>query len=262
MPVTAYTPNHLLSLEAVKIGQLIQDINSPEQDFHAPQSSDALDPKIIKTTQASFSETLKRSEGTSLNGFLATLLAAHYKNSGMSTTRIESALTKIYQLQNPTDVFYDMCKFIKTRRWLERAIGKGKTVYMVVGLHILTDAEIRSEDSKASEAGGHLGVSNLVGGIRVESSDFQAGSARTESSSKSFCFVAPGEQIYAVQYRKVAFKWYSSRKIETAELKKPNWWKIHARSRGKIVFEDDVLEVDVEDEKGGEDEFVFISGDE
>jgi hypothetical protein len=40
-------------------------------------------------------------------------------------------------------------------------------------------------------------------------------------------FVATGEQICAVQYRKIRFKWFSSRDLDAAVLDKENRWKMY-----------------------------------
>jgi len=44
------------------------------------------------------------------------------------------------------------------------------------------------------------------------------------SEEKQHKFVAPSEQIIAVQYRKVVFKWYSSRSVDRATLESGSRW--------------------------------------
>jgi hypothetical protein len=62
--------------------------------------------------------------------------------------------------------------------------------------------------------------------------------------------VAAGEQIHAVQYRKVRFRWFSSRDLDRATLEKGNRWKVHGSLRGQEVGTNDVLEAAIsEDER-------------
>ena len=61
-------------------------------------------------------------------------------------------------------------------------------------------------------------------------------------------FVATGEQIGAVQYRKVRFRWFSSRDLDKATLDKENRWKIYWNVRGQETANDDILEADLQDE--------------
>lgn len=38
-------------------------------------------------------------------------------------------------------------------------------------------------------------------------------------------FIAPGEQVFAVQYRKVRCRWFASNKIDKITLAKKTWWE-------------------------------------
>ena len=61
-------------------------------------------------------------------------------------------------------------------------------------------------------------------------------------------FRSEGERVYTVQYCKVNFKWYSSKKIETRALG-PTKWKIHWGVRSvEELDEDDVVEAVLEEE--------------
>lgn len=78
-------------------------------------------------------------------------------------------------------------------------------------------------------------------------------------------FVATGEQIYAVQYRKLKFRWFSSRKVEKSCLEHRNRWKIASAELRADDSEDeedeDVLDVDLTDELGIEYNEVYVSED-
>jgi hypothetical protein len=61
--------------------------------------------------------------------------------------------------------------------------------------------------------------------------------------------VAAGEQIYAVQYCKVRFRWFSSRDLDRAALEKGNRWKVHGSLRGQEVGTNDVLEAAISEDE-------------
>jgi hypothetical protein len=67
-------------------------------------------------------------------------------------------------------------------------------------------------------------------------------------------FVAPGEQVYAVQYRKVKFKWYSSRDLDRAALEKGSRWMVHGTVRGQEVGTNDVVEATISEEEDADGE--------
>jgi hypothetical protein len=73
-------------------------------------------------------------------------------------------------------------------------------------------------------------------------------------------YTACGDGMYAVQYRKLRFKWYSSRNLEKATLEKDNRWKLSPEARGDDDGdEDDVVEVLLDDGLGTKDGNMFIS---
>jgi hypothetical protein len=72
-------------------------------------------------------------------------------------------------------------------------------------------------------------------------------------------FIAPGEQICAVQYRKLSFKWFSSRDVDRAFLENEHRWKMYSNIRGQEVGTNDIVEVDLRDElelEGGHEKYM------
>ena len=68
--------------------------------------------------------------------------------------------------------------------------------------------------------------------------------------------MAVGEQIYAVQYRKFRFRWFSSRDLDRAALEKGNRWKVHGSLRGQEVGTNDVVEATISDDEDSDGEVV------
>ncbi|KAK5993581.1 hypothetical protein PT974_07015 [Cladobotryum mycophilum] len=84
--------------------------------------------------------------------------------------------------------------------------------------------------------------------------------ARVEVSQQHICEEKlsaqfPGQTVCAVQYRKLVFKWFSSKTLENAELEHGNRWTVAAVFRGgENVDEKNVLEVALTDENDDEEE--------
>lgn len=100
------------------------------------------------------------------------------------------------------------------------------------------------------------GVQASVGtpGMPVVDLTSSVGGGREVGKKYKRSFGSIGEQIYAVQYRKLKFKWFSSRSIESSFLEPNNRWKICSEVRGdEEEGEDDVVEVEIS-EDGADDE--------
>lgn len=257
MPDASLVLDHLLSHEAVRIGRLVLNPNSPVQDFHDSDARSVEESDVVETQQSSFSQILQRQQESRLHAFLTALASAYYKDKSQSTVALSTVRTKTCKLRNSSDFFEEICQSRGTRKWLEKAIRRQRKVYMVVGLQIVTDARSGNHDEQSREIGGEVTAPVSVaatvashGGVAVPSEGVDPGSAGI-SMQQDVNFVAPGEQIYAVQYRKVEFKWYSSRKIENAELERGNRWKIYNTLRSvSEANEEDVVEARMGDIDG------------
>jgi hypothetical protein len=71
-------------------------------------------------------------------------------------------------------------------------------------------------------------------------------SGRVEDEQRKF--VAPGEQIYAVQYRKVSWSWFARDKVDKMTLGTKSWWEKYDGPRSLQGEPEDTLEVELEDE--------------
>jgi hypothetical protein len=126
-------------------------------------------------------------------------------------------------------------------------------VYLIMGYYTIIDAEIVEGAAKALEASARLdlpvtatlaavGILPLNG---LADPGTESGNGYQQNIERRF--VAPGEQICAVQYRKLSFKWFSSRDVDRTFLKKKHRWKIYSNIRGHEVGTNDIVEVDLQD---------------
>jgi hypothetical protein len=149
----------------------------------------------------------------------------------------------IYQLANSGRWFKAAPKNQETRKWIEEVVGTGEDVFVVVGYQWLTQQSLESKNFQArlqlpvSEAASAAGAVAMISDPADLALDIH--SQRDDSTRRQF--VAAGEQIYAVQYRKVRFGWFPSRDLDRAALEKGRW-TVHGSLRGQEVETSDVLE--------------------
>ncbi|KAB5513049.1 hypothetical protein GE09DRAFT_1232254 [Coniochaeta sp. 2T2.1] len=153
---------------------------------------------------------------------------------------LTSTLTKrdamTYVLDN-SDTWFDEATLLPaTRLWLDQAFDRGQDVYVVVGFHTVTNARVMQESLAGGSAGGQItvpvGLSLAAAGAIVpfgsaldpSAAVYQQGSDGTQPQ-----FVAPGEHICAVQYRKICHQWLSSKHIDKAGLSVDPRWKFRLR---------------------------------
>ena len=130
---------------------------------------------------------------------------------------------------------------------------------MVVGIQTLLDAELYERDIKERGRGIDVlapvgaAVSGAVGVYLPGAEILDVGGGRPRQSERKTHanFFAPGEQVYAVQYRKIEFSWFFSKKLETARLEKGNRWKVYWLRSAAVDDdehgEEDVVEAQVND---------------
>lgn len=274
----ALLQNSLLPLDSVRLGRLVLNAKNPQQDYLDPLESV---PQATIKAQEKFHETLNSSKNVKLRYRLTALLAASSENRDASSTTLSAVQATTYQLTNSGAWFREACAKKETRSWFEGAIEDNDSdVYLVIGYHTVTDAQITEEVTSGGKSDGGITLaSSLITGAPAPAPAGDLLSVRVDSTrdtrrNQTRSFHAPGEQIYAVQYRKVEFKWLSSKSIDKTTLERNNRWKIFwsadQRTGNETEFdgEDDVVEADLTDEfdlesgetylsEDGTEEFVF-----
>lgn len=138
-------------------------------------------------------------------------------------------------MDNSTKWFKDACGDEEVREWLQEAVEDGDSVYLVVGFHTVVDAVVVVNDRDSGGLGGSATEGELLG-VEV---GHDGGTVQRRG------WRAEGEQVYAVQYRKIVFKWFSSQ-ADKGVLGK-NRWRV-CNGRGK-EYEEDSVEVVLEEEQ-------------
>lgn len=137
-----------------------------------------------------------------------------------------------------------------TRTWIERQIDQGQRIYLIVGLHMLENPCIvqSSDDTSASGGEGSRLASLEVAlflrdvldpSIEVERRNDQDGNAE---------FLIKGEQVCALQCRRVKHRWLGSANVDKTKLEHP-WWLSVEKWRDEEEDDDDIIAVELKGEE-------------
>ncbi|RYP07230.1 hypothetical protein DL765_009220 [Monosporascus sp. GIB2] len=257
MPTTSVVLDHILPPDAVDLGRMVLSVKDPLQAFYQPKS---LPRDISHQRLEKFSEVLRLVDGSELHGFLTCAFKTAFTKQQESTAHVESATCITRQLRNSDSYFRELCRLAAARNWLERALRGNRSVYLVVGIKTLTDATVVQTGGRLRETSVNVQVpieaAMAAAGVPLpglgDVANPGGGSTRTRRVDVEGRFFAPGEHIYAVQYRKVKLSRFSSRNVDKSWLKEGNRWKAYVGLRGAGADgEDDGVEANLSDIQEG-----------
>ena len=254
--MTAQIPPVLLQLlarDAVKLGRFVLNTDQPHQDYFDPSLEHP--PENLTSSQVDLVEFRKDNAKAQGSVSLDPVADVSRDKHNQNQRAIGTANSTIHQLGNSRDWFRTALQELETRKWFEKAILEGEDIYLIVGYQIVRDAVLSKEQSSSNGYAAKLRVApgHAAPGI-VLPFGVSAGPAISESATESHLagggYVAPGEQISAVQYRKIKFKWYSSRNLDKAQLEKKSMWKMQWDFRGQENGVNDTIEPQLSDDEG------------
>jgi hypothetical protein len=225
-----------LPLDSVRLGRLVLNVSEPEQDYFDPFGDEVAKHSVgIQTNYVALQPTTGSKD---LLSILTRLVSTSISKHNRMYVQITADTAKKYVLQNSNAWFKRALGSEAARGWLELAICQGDEVYMVVGYTTLLDSRVIEGTAAAMGPGEQL--------ILPAPPPLPEGSDPTAIRRQ---FVSPGEQICAVQYRKVRFKWLSTHDLDSAELSRDGIrWGLNWNIRGQEVDTLDIVEADLQDE--------------
>ncbi|KAF4992643.1 hypothetical protein FGRMN_7044 [Fusarium graminum] len=254
---------------SIELGRLVLDPKYPTQDYCQPTikrdntdkcTNDGVDSEIpssleVETQQfENFHETFEKAKGTRLEASLLNILSLAPSVPSRTSTSISGALCVIHQLRDTNAFFSTICQQARVRTWLEEQSQRTRsTVYIVCGFKVLTDASVSltREHGTSFEASVNVPSALVTGamGVPIPGLDAGAGVTVSRESSNKTEYTAVGEQVFAVQYRKVSFSWFSKNKVDQAYLAKGNRWVSYVQARaGQADEDEEIIECDIVEE--------------
>ncbi|KAI1741793.1 hypothetical protein F4680DRAFT_415125 [Xylaria scruposa] len=267
MRVSIVPEQTFLPLNSVKLGRFITNFEHPHQNYHDPSVTQ---PSILLSNRTMFTGENLVASDYGFKSTLTSLLSARFSKREKSKLYVTTEDFKTYTLDNSDSWFDEAVRLPATQSWAERAIDRGYEIYLIVGYHTTTNARLSQESAAEKGVGGHIelpvslalnsaGVVAPLGDTIDPSATFDhQGVGRAQSR-----FVAPGEQVCAVEYRKVSHAWLSSKHIDKARLSNVRQWPSRERARDEEDGEDDIIEVELtEVQCSGSDWDTKVVGDD
>ncbi|KAB2572501.1 hypothetical protein BFW01_g8976 [Lasiodiplodia theobromae] len=266
--------DHILPGDSVKLGRLVLNIQYPEEDFYELEHPSPLG-KVTTQSLETFSYSKEHTNAIGFEAFLTNLISAASGIEDSTAVSVSSASCTTRQLQDSGGFFTKLCEVDTARLWLERAFRRRDDVYLVTGIKTLIDPSVSLSKSKTRDGSVSVQLpvtfaATTAAGVPIPVSgilDPGVGGNISSKSGEKVSFVAPGEQIFAIQYRKVYFNWFSRKKVENTRLKAGNQWETYLGTRGGDKDTEDVVEAQLseylqEDDFDGEEYEYFVIGDE
>ncbi|KAJ5740093.1 hypothetical protein N7533_012877 [Penicillium manginii] len=265
MRASVLLPQFFLPPSAIKLGRFVTNIDEPHRDYHDPVLGQGLNiiEKVARQYDGADSLGTQRTFGSELTAFLSSSMSSRTNARIHVTTK----QVKTYYLDNNGQWFRDIVKSEDVRKWIERTIDEGEDIYVVVGYHTVLDARIAEQALEEKLLDGKLAVSLssalAASGVVVPFGELVdprlvGSSGRAEDLQRQF--VAQGEQIIAVQYRKVRFRFLSSKSVDNATLAKEARWERYDRPRYLQSCMEDIMEVALDDDdfslEGDRDKYI------
>jgi hypothetical protein len=265
-------PDDLLSLNAVKLGRFLTNLDEPQDFYDDPSLEGFANSSVSYSSLTDFKSEEKDSTGYfGLNSLLSTI----WSKNTETFVDIETEVSKVYKLDKSREWFKQAIKLEETRRWIYEAIEAGYRIYMVVGYKTITNAVIKRKKNLQSDDKGSVTGKVTLAKTRLdhlpqkESDKMSRGKgsgeqpkpgkistsmkvvAREESQKDSWTtYQCKDEQIWAVQYRRIYRSWWYSDDIDKVTMAQDAFWNMRRGDRGNSeVKEKNVAELRLKDDQ-------------
>ncbi|OQV09887.1 hypothetical protein CLAIMM_13964 [Cladophialophora immunda] len=248
-------PLTFLPPESVQLGRLVLNVQQPHAEFLDPCP---VDPQDILIKQADlFHGRESKTNTKSFGSALCHLLSLNRSKERGVTTQVAAARVTTYLLNNSGEWFRHVVRSEDVRKWIEKANRRGDDIYVVTGYHTMLNAHVYESGAHSTSIGGNIALplaeTLTTTGIPVpfpEVVDPSVTAERQQRHTGAQGFLAKGEQVGAIQYRKIQFKWFGRRELHDRPLG-DNMWETYLTFRGQT---DDIVEVNLEDDLELEDD--------
>ena len=273
-----------LDRSEVALGCLVPNPLEPGQDFCPVKppliTAEQIHTRVIENVH----ESLGVGKHAGLRTKLTRVFSATVRRDNKSLEQLVARRATLYYLKHPALHFEDLCGDDDTKEWIENVL-KRCPIFLVTGFLTVTEAEVARtrQQLTAVQISAEVSVTDIASSGataifgNMPDSVAVGVSAGTQVNSV-YAFVAPGERIIGVQYRKLTFKRFSAIDFDKARLKNNCWIMFlgDRRRKGININLGDILEanlmesltadgLELEDEEGEklnatleDDEFVFV----
>ncbi|KAL0630773.1 hypothetical protein Q9L58_010379 [Maublancomyces gigas] len=273
---TGHLLGQLLPLQSVQLGRLVLNATRPGQDYIDPTDGPLVGKKFSQNSQTNYKETRRFSKSSKVKSYLSEIISFSYTRQNDCVATLSAPQATTYDLENSVAWFEDACGQIEVRKFLDRAIDDNRRVYLVVGFRTVSDGSLVKDFAVTKTKGASCQTPTHVASMRMPSSVGSMGlvttSDREHGNGQELTYEAPGEQVFAVLYRKVKFKFLTRKAVGNMVLEANNRWESVWNWRGpnNPADEGHIIEVtladlddlDIEEEDDDEDDDEEDEGNE
>ncbi|OAP64429.1 hypothetical protein AYL99_00401 [Fonsecaea erecta] len=250
-----FVQDNLLPLEFVSLGRFVLNTQEPNHSYRDPAEK----AQEAEKPQSNVRDILRRSKGTSLYAKLSGLFEAKTDQEAASDVFWSTRHTKTVQQLDSDGYFAKACAEPETRKWLEKALENGRDVYMMVGYATAFNATVSDQVTakKKTEIVSQAPVKEMMTAMTgnpaptVMVKNPVVGGETRDNMEHKRAFKADGEQVFAIQYRKLMFRFFSSKNLDKGFLEEESRWKLYwALMGGEEEEDDDVVEATLDGDFG------------
>lgn len=247
----AHPLGNLLSLGSVQLGRFVLNPKSPLQGFHDPLPDRPTACDFNTCSQNDVEQTETFAKCSKLNTYLSSLLSISRERQSRNLTTIRAPLATTHELRNSSGWFEEACGKAETREWIGEAVQDDSDIYLVVGYLVVQDADISTWTMSGVEGKVAAQCPTIPLHPGATATGLTPGLLNSHGTTHNLLLVfkAPGDQIYAVHYRKLKFKWFRHAE-SSAFLEKKSRWKFSMEWRGNDDGEEgeEIIEASLEDD--------------
>ncbi|KAF5582075.1 hypothetical protein FPCIR_9746 [Fusarium pseudocircinatum] len=252
MPLPLVLISTPVDLGKIKLGNLVPNVSQPHIDAFGPHALP--EDEIHVSEQFDFQTRIEQTKGSALEATLTKLLSGSRSNSQVHVLNLSACKAMCYEMKSPLAFFKEIVSQDRTRMRLQDAITNGHKMYVITALRTVIDAKVAQTISTSKDVSTGAGVplgAILAGGLDPTGGlvDIQGTLRRGNSAQQTQVYLSPMEQVYAVGYRRIGFKWFASKNVDTAFLNVKNRWKVMGEEMmgDEDEDEEDIIEADLEE---------------
>ncbi|KAJ3499063.1 hypothetical protein NLG97_g644 [Lecanicillium saksenae] len=203
MSIAAIPSTLFLSPKEITVGEFTTDLAAAHQEHWVPKvPGDA--PSIER--EFKFGNLKYDRTQTKFSAALCDSVSARICGQSASTCAITADRGKRYMLQHVTTWFKNAMESDGTKLWIQRQAASNQNIYMITGMHTIIDPRIELDftSTKQREFALRLPL-ELPPNFKILQPATEGG--RQREAGNKLEYTSSGEHIFALEYRKVTFKW-------------------------------------------------------